>query len=252
MRRLGRDWRYSRRRQRHHEARAAVAVPLEEDPAAHRRHQPARREQPDPGAARPAAALDPDERLEDALPVLARHARAVVGDVDLDLVADPPDADAHALGGRRVLRFVLEQLLEDLAEARRVADRGHRLVRAVPADRARPEQEAQRLDRLVDRPDGVERRPRQPGQALAADRREDRIHEAIEPPELLHRGRPPRAGIGVRRRHRPRPSPPRRAGRRRRARPTAASAARGSRRSGARTAPRRGRSARPGAPRPRR
>ena len=54
-----------------------------------------------------------------------RHARAVVGDVDLDLVADPPDADAHALGRRRVLRLVLEQLLEDLAEARLVADRDH-------------------------------------------------------------------------------------------------------------------------------
>ena len=54
-----------------------------------------------------------------------RDARAVVGDVDLDLVADPPDADAHAVGRRGVLRLVLEQLLEDLAEARLVADRDH-------------------------------------------------------------------------------------------------------------------------------
>ena len=57
-------------RQRHHEPAARVAVRLEEDPAAHRVHQPARREQPDARAARPAAALDPHERLEDALPVL--------------------------------------------------------------------------------------------------------------------------------------------------------------------------------------
>ena len=68
-----------------------VAVRLEEDPAAHRGHQPPRREQADARAARPAAPLDPDERLEDALPVLDRDARAVVGDVDLDLVAEPPD-----------------------------------------------------------------------------------------------------------------------------------------------------------------
>ena len=93
---------------------------------------------------------------------------------------------------RRVLRFVLEQLLEDLAEARLVADRGHRLVRAIPADRVRAEEEPQRLDRLVDRLDRVERRARQPGQALATDRRQDRIHEPVEPPELVD---------GARRRH---------------------------------------------------
>ena len=86
-----------------------------------------------PGAATPAAALDPDERLEDALPVLDRDARAVVGDVDLDLVAHPPDADAHAFGARGVLRFVLEQLLEDLAEPRLVADRDVRVGRADPS-----------------------------------------------------------------------------------------------------------------------
>ena len=41
---------------------------------------------PEPRTA--AAPLDPHERLEDALPVLDRDARPVVGDVDLDLVAD--------------------------------------------------------------------------------------------------------------------------------------------------------------------
>ena len=208
-------------------------------------------EQADPGAAAPAAALDPDERLEDALPVLDRDARAVVGDVDLDLVADPPDADAHALGRRRVLRFVLEQLLEDLAEPRLVADRDQRPGRALPADGARPQQEAQRLDRLVDRLDGVERRPRQPGQALAADRGEDRIDEPVEPAELLDGGVVPVVGSAASAAPAGRRRPPRPAGRRRPARPTAASAARGSRRSGARPAPRRARSARPAGPRPR-
>ena len=90
--------------------------------------------------------------------------------------------------GRRVLQFVLEQLFEDLAEARLVADRDHRLVRAVPADRVRAEEQAERLDRVVDRLDGIERRPRQPGQALATDRGEDRIDLAVEPAELVRRG----------------------------------------------------------------
>ena len=184
-------------RQRDHETRPAVAVRLEEDPAAHRGHQPARGEQADPRAATATAPLDPDERLEDALPVLARDAGAVVCDVDLDLVADPPDADAHALGRRRVLRFVLEELLEDLPEACLVADRGHRPGRALPADRARAEEQAQRLDGVVDRRDRIERGARQPGQPLAANGRQDRIDEAVEPPELLHgRGVPGQPGPG--------------------------------------------------------
>ena len=69
-------------------------------------------------------------------------------------------------------------------------------------------QQPERLDGLVDRRDGIERRPRQPGQPLAADGGEDRIDEAVEPGELVQRGRPPR------RRRRPRRRAPDVAGRR--------------------------------------
>ena len=118
----------------------------------------------------------------------------VVGDIDLDLVADPPDADADALVGRGVLGLVLEKLLEDLAEAGVVADRGHRPVGPVPADRMRAEQETERLHRLVDRLDGIERRTRQPGQSLAADRGEDRVHQPVEPAQLVVGGGAPVGG----------------------------------------------------------
>ena len=87
--------------------------------------------------------------------------------------------------------FVLEELLEDLAEPGLVTDRGERHGRALPTDRAGAQQQPQRLDGLVDRPDGVERGARQPGQALATDRGEDRIDEAIEAAELFRRGRVP-------------------------------------------------------------
>src|SRR5262249_34258375 len=160
------------RRQGDDEARAAEAVGLEEHPAAHRMHQPARGEEADARAPAATASLDADEGLEDALPVLDGDARPVVRDVDLDVVADAPDADAPALGRGCVFRFVLEQLLEDLAEPALVADRNERSRRALPADRSRPEQEPERLDGLVDGADRVERRARQPRQALAAHGRE--------------------------------------------------------------------------------
>ena len=123
--------------------------------------------------------------------------------------------------------------------------------RPLPADRVRAQQEPERLDGLVDRLDRVERRPRQPGQALAADGRQDRVDLAVEPGELVVGGVAPvsavaTSGIGVAR------SPPRPAGRRRRGRPTAASAGRGSRPRAARRGPHRARSAGPAAPRPRR
>ena len=179
-----------------------------------------------------------------------RDARAVVGDVDLDLVAEPPDADADARPDRRVLRLVLEELLEDLPEARLVADRDDRAVRALPADRVRPEQEPQRLDGLVDRRDRVERRARQArsgprrgptrgssrpgGRAATAGRWRRRANLAV-----AGGGSP----VGPARR--------RRAGRRRPGRRTAASAARGSRPTAARPGRRRARSAGRAAPRSR-
>jgi hypothetical protein len=84
---------------------------LDEDPAAHRVQQPATGEQADPEP-RDRPRPDPDERLEDASQS-SSHARTVVGDVDL--TRRRPADDAHALG-RGAYRFVLEELLEDLAE----------------------------------------------------------------------------------------------------------------------------------------
>ncbi len=66
--------------------------------------------------------------------------------------------------------------------------------RSLPTDRVRAQQEPQGLDRLVDRGDRVERRPRQAGQPVAADRHQDRVHLAVEPGELVVGGRPPRFG----------------------------------------------------------
>ena len=86
------------RRQRDHEARAAVPVALDPDAAAHGLHQPAGGEQPDPGAAR-AGLVDPDVGLEHRLPVVERHARPVVGDVDPDLVVLAPRARDTACSG---------------------------------------------------------------------------------------------------------------------------------------------------------
>ncbi len=120
----------------------------------------------------------------------------VVGDVDLDLLADPPDPDAHALVGRGVLRLVLEQLLEHLAEPRVVADRHVRAGRLLPADRVRAQEEPERLDGLVHGGHRIERRPRQPGQPVAADRHQDRVHLAVEPGELVVGRGPPRLGRG--------------------------------------------------------
>ena len=231
-------------RQLHDEPAAAVAVRLEPDAAAHRVHQPPRREQPDPRAAAAAATVDPDERLEDALPVLDRDAGSVVGDVGPDRPPGPPDADADAIVGRGVLRLVVEELLEDLLEPRGIADRDERLRRALPADRVRAEQQSQRLDGLVDRRDRVERAPGKARQSLAANGREDRVDEVVEPRDLVERRRLPLAGgrrVGGRAaraaRRTPGPRP-------------AASAARGSRPTSARPAPRRARSAPPGAPPP--
>ena len=94
--------------------------------------------------------------------------------------------------------FVLEQLLEDLAEPCLVTDGGHPLGRSLPADRVRTEDQAQRVDGLADGRNGVEWRPRQPGQPLPADRREDRIDESIEPRHLVQRGVMPLARVGLR------------------------------------------------------
>ena len=172
-----------------------------------------------PGAARPAAALDPDERLEDALPVLDRDARTVVGHVDLDLVAEPPHADAHAVVADGAYFDSFSSSCSRTWRKRASSPMAiERAVGPLPADRVRPEQQAQRLDGLVDRLDGVERGTRQAGQALAADRRQDRIHEPVEPRELVVGGVAPGRG-GVRPSRRPRPPPP--AGRRRPGRPTA-------------------------------
>ena len=178
--------------------RPAVAVRLEPDAAAHRVHQPPRREQPDPGPARSSPPLDPDERLEDALPVLGRDARPVVGDVGADRVALPPHADAHAVADRDVLRLVLEQLLEDLLNraGSPIAISARR--RPLPADRVAAEQQPQRLDGVVDGGDRVERVAGEAGQPLAPDRGEDRVDEAVEPRDLLERRRLPLPGGRVR------------------------------------------------------
>ena len=132
------------------------------------------------------AALDPDERLEDALPVLDRDARSVVGDVDLDLVARPARCrcsrhrrsaayfDSFSSSCSRTWRKRVPSPIAIIGSC----GRSHRM--GCGRSRSRSV-----LDGLVDRLDRIERRPRQPGQTLAAHRREDRIHEPVQPPQLV-------------------------------------------------------------------
>ena len=79
-------------------------------------------------------------------------------------------------------------MLENLAEAAFVAHAHQLLPSAVAAKRVLAQQRRHLADGVVDGPGDVERDARQAGgQPLAADRRQDRIHQSIQARHLADR-----------------------------------------------------------------
>ena len=131
-------------------------------------------------------------RLEDPLAPLVGDARPLVGDAELDDALDERPVDRDRRLGRRVLDGVLDEVLEDLAEARRVgqARAAGRSARSRPGGGRGSA--------------GASRRPRRPAPPRSTgvtdggilrhdpDRGEDRVDEAVEPLDLLERRAVPR------------------------------------------------------------
>ena len=87
----------------------------------------ANRPTPVPGLVGPG--VEPDERLEDALAHRWRDARSVVADRDVNLAVGAPVGDDDLRARRRVLGGVLEQQLQHLGQAGRIAQRGPAVAR---------------------------------------------------------------------------------------------------------------------------
>ena len=68
------------------------------------------------------------------------------------------------------------------------------MSRRGPPDRAGSQQQRERADGLVDVGHDVERLAPQPGQPLAADRRQDGVHQPVQPRHLVDGARPPALG----------------------------------------------------------
>ncbi len=140
----------------------------------------AKRPTPVPGAS---VSFEPDEWLEDALAHLRRHPRAVVADRDAHLAVGRPVGHHDLRAGRRVLRRVLEQQLEHLRQARRIAE-CHAAAGCVALEPMAAQQRCQAGQHLVDdRPD-IEALDLDRQKPIRADRLQDRVDQVVEPEHL--------------------------------------------------------------------
>src|SRR5207248_1610626 len=101
------------------------------DPSAHRRHEPSRDEEAEPGPPRVETGIGVRaaiELAEDLLLVGLWDSHSLVGNGDLDRVALAFRADSDRAAFGRVLQRVVEQDREDLAQLVAVGTRRQRLL----------------------------------------------------------------------------------------------------------------------------
>jgi len=91
------------------------------------------------------------------------------------------------VAARRVLGLVLQHELHHLPEARLVAEADEGNLGVLPTEAVVAQEGPQDLDRLGDGDADVERRSREGRQPFPLDRDEDRVHQPVEPGDLVDR-----------------------------------------------------------------
>ncbi len=133
----------------------------------------------------------PGVRLEDPFAPLVRDARSLVGDTEVHDPLHEVPVDPYGRAGGGVFHRVLDQVLDDLAEAGRVGQ----AMEARRSGRDHVMAAEQRLERLEDLADEGLHVDGLDGRRVLGhdpDRREDRVDQPVQPLDLLERRVVPR------------------------------------------------------------